>query len=408
MPETERRSLHVCFLVYSVAWGGMEIHTLDLARALVRRGHRITMIELGLPLFEARMPVSDSCMAREQFEIGEPRSIRVSVRRWLGLFRRLGADVGVFVNGGVFTGSLSLNLAARLALRRFVAVHQIIYPPRLPRSTRRHFFGFVPGIGLWWFRHVLAVHAPLRGPQRIIAVSAAIREQLVNEYYCPAGKIVVIHNGTDPDRFQPSLALRDRSRAAWGVPVGAVVFGSVSRLQNGHKRLDVALDLFARLCRENPDRPMRYVLVGDGPDRRSLELQAGAAGIADRVVFAGATDRPREAHCGIDFMLMTSRVEGLPLSLVEGMACGCVPIAMAVGGVAEIVTDPSLGWLVPPGDQAGFLQAMREALETRSAEREIRSRRVREHVVARFNAAELLEKACDVVEGRPADSGPEA
>src|ERR1043166_2769302 len=131
MPETERRSLHVCFLVYSVAWGGMEIHTLDLARALVRRGHRITMIELGLPLFEARMPVSDSCMAREQFEIGEPRSIRVSVRRWLGLFRRLGADVGVFVNGGVFTAGLSLTPAARLALGRFAAVPRILCPPRI-------------------------------------------------------------------------------------------------------------------------------------------------------------------------------------------------------------------------------------------------------------------------------------
>jgi glycosyltransferase involved in cell wall biosynthesis len=408
MPETERRSLHVCFLVYSVAWGGMEIHTLDLARALQRRGHRITIIELGLPLFQERLLASDSCMSREQFEIGHASSARVGVRRWLRLFRRHGADVGVFVNGGVFTGRLSLNLAARVAFRRFVAVHQIIFPPRPPRASRRHVFGLVPGIGYWWYRHVLEVHSRLRGPERIIAVSAAIRDQLVNEYYCPAEKIVVIHNGTDPDRFQPSRELRDRSRAAWRVPAGAVVFGSVSRLQNGHKQLNVAMDLFAQLCREHPDRPMRYVLVGEGPDRRSLELQAGAAGIADRVVFAGATDRPREAHCGIDFMLMTSRVEGLPLSLVEGMACGSLPIAMGVGGVPEIVADPSLGWLVPPGDRVAFLGAMREALNMPSAEREAMGRRVRRHVVDRFNAGVLLGEMCDVIEGRPAESGREA
>jgi glycosyltransferase involved in cell wall biosynthesis len=408
MPETERRPLHVCFLVYSVAWGGMEIHALDLARALVGRGHRITIVELGLPLFEPMMRTSDSCISRVQFEIGHPISARVSVRRWLKLFRRLGADVGVFVNGGVFTGRISLNLAARVAFRRFVAVHQIVFPARPARTSRRHLFGLVPGIGFWWYRHVLEVHSRLRGPQRIIAVSTAIREQLVKEYYCPAEKIVVIHNGTDPDRFQPSLELRDRSRAAWGVPAESSVFGSVSRLQNGHKQLDVAMDLFAQLCREDPDRSMRYVLVGDGPDRRSLELQAGAAGIADRVVFAGPTDRPREAHCGIDFMLMTSRVEGLPLSLVEGMACGCLPIAMGVGGVPEIVADPSLGWLVPPGDRVAFLRAMREALNTQRADREAMSRRVREYVIDRFNAGVLLGEMCDVIEGRPADSGPEA
>ena len=80
------------------------------------------------------------------------------------------------------------------------------------------------------------------------------------------------------------------------------------------------------------------------------------------------------------------------------MASGCCPIATRVGGVPEVLTDSSLGWLVEPNDIPGLLYAMEAAVLTPSDVRAEMSRRVRKHVEIRFNAQIQYSLLADIIE----------
>jgi glycosyltransferase involved in cell wall biosynthesis len=268
--------------------------------------------------------------------------------------------------------------------------------------------GLVPGLGLWWHRARLAIQLRSVSPQTIIGVSAAVIRQLQQEYGFPARKLRAIPNGIAVERYHPDVAMRAATRAAWGVPQDAFVFGSVGRLSMWVKGLDTAIDLVGRLRAERPDKRFWYVLVGDGEDRARLQEMARERGIGDRVVFAGFTDRPWEAHSAVDVLLMPSRFEGIGLSLIESMATGCCPVAMGVGGITDVIADRSMGWLVPPDDTEAFYDAMKAALESTPEQRRAMAERARAYVLANFRADEQYAKVADAIVDEPSPAARSA
>jgi glycosyltransferase involved in cell wall biosynthesis len=147
-----------------------------------------------------------------------------------------------------------------------------------------------------------------------------------------------------------------------------------------------------------PDGSAWLVLVGDGPDRESLAARAEAAGITDRVVFAGRTERPELVYPALDFLLMPSRFEGLPLSLMEAMAAELVPIGTRVSGIPEIVNDARLGWLVDSEDVAGLAAAMEEGLDLARDERRQMGTRARQRVQEHFSADRQFTLLTEAIE----------
>jgi glycosyltransferase involved in cell wall biosynthesis len=129
-----------------------------------------------------------------------------------------------------------------------------------------------------------------------------------------------------------------------------------------------------------------------------LEQAARAAGLGERVVFAGFSARPWEAYPGLDVFLLPTHDEALSLALLEAMSSGCCPVAMGVGGVPEVLSDPATGWLVPAADRARFVAAMEAALGLDDEERAALGRAARAHVVARFDAQRQYAALADVIE----------
>jgi glycosyltransferase involved in cell wall biosynthesis len=387
----------------------MERHTLQLASTLSERGHSVTLGVLGGNLLERFVQFADPRVQVTALDPGCDVD-DAGLLRWLRLFRGMPADVAVLAKGWVFSGNASLDLAARLCFGRYLTVEHITPPPRPAWEQKWHLGGLVPGLGLWWVRHMGSIHSRVWFPHRMYTVSEAIRQHLIRDYAYPADRLVTVHNGIDSERYRPDEALRRATRSAWGVPEDALVFGSVGRLVNNHKGLDLAIDAFAALCKQYPQRALRYVLVGEGPDQQKLEQQVAAHGIADRVLFAGQTDRPWEVYPGIDYVLMPSRFEGLPLSLMEAMACGCCPIAAAVGGIDELIERPEVGWLIPPEDPAGLLDALESAVALDHDGRGRMSAVARQHIVDHFTstrqfgvlARAIEEEARAAIRRRPA------
>ena len=124
------------------------------------------------------------------------------------------------------------------------------------------------------------------------------------------------------------------------------------------------LEACARLAVAEID--WRCHLIGDGPDRRALESQAEALGIADRVVFHGQCERERVRAllAGMDIAVAPSvptqdgRREGIPVALMEAAACALPMVASRLSGIPELVCDDETGILIEPGDVESLFAAL--------------------------------------------------
>src|SRR5207253_3088077 len=140
------------------------------------------------------------------------------------------------------------------------------------------------------------------------------------------------------------------------------------------------------------------VIAGEGYQAEQLKALAQDLGLQDRARFIGFASRPEDMLSGCDVILFSSRVEGLPLGLLQGMAAGCVPIVTRISGMPEAVNSRDVGWVVTPEDPADLCAAMSRVLSldghVLSRMRENVVRRVREH----FDLAESHRRFLEVLE----------
>ena len=114
---------------------------------------------------------------------------------------------------------------------------------------------------------------------------------------------------------------------------------------------------------------IHLTLIGDGPERDSLEEQARGLGIDERVVFEGAQpeDEVRKRLDETDLFVLPSLVardgqmEGLPVALMESLACGVPTVASRISGIPEIIRDGETGYLAEAGDAASLRTAISNA-----------------------------------------------
>jgi sugar transferase (PEP-CTERM/EpsH1 system associated) len=189
---------------------------------------------------------------------------------------------------------------------------------------------------------------------RVVAVSAQAREAMLAPGNITPDRVDTLPNGIDTELFDVTLDRRELKREL-GLPEGVAVFGIVARL-SPEKQHRILLDAMALLGAEHSGSVL--VVVGDGPIRSELEAHAAGAGIAERVLFLGERrDVPRLLQV-FDVFVLSSRLEGLSLTLLEAMAAGLPIVATDVGGNSEVVVDGRTGFIVESGDPAALASRM--------------------------------------------------
>ena len=201
----------------------------------------------------------------------------------------------------------------------------------------------------------------------LITVSSALKEGLAGLGVNP-GKITVLRNGIDLDFFRPTL--RDETRAAMQISMRLLL--SVGNLvsSKGH---DIAIRALSNL----PD--MHLNIIGEGPEKQSLQNLASSLDIADRVTFLGnlpQSELPRH-YSSADALILASSREGWANVLLESMACGTPVVATRVGGNPEVVADPAAGQLMDERTPEALTDSTRKLfsnLPSRDATREYAGR----------------------------------
>ena len=201
---------------------------------------------------------------------------------------------------------------------------------------------------------------------RIVAVSEDVGEKML-KYGVPKEKIRIIDNGIDLTRFDDTgspTAIREE----FGIKKGVRVIGTVGNLgaEKGHVYL-----LQAAKGIVSNDESVKFIFVGEGPLRVSLENEASKLGIRDNVIFTGfRTDIPNLLS-GMDIFVLPSVIEGLPMVLLEAMAAEKAVVATRVGAISKVVNDGN-GILVEPRDVAGLEKAIIRLLASEEKRTEIR------------------------------------
>jgi glycosyltransferase involved in cell wall biosynthesis len=222
----------------------------------------------------------------------------------------------------------------------------------------------------------------------LTAVSMPLRDHLVRVTGVPADRVRAIENGVDVELFSPGEPPAGL-RASLGIPANAAVVGSVGRLE-AVKAYDLLIRVVAAVPVTTDGRQVHLVLCGAGSLGDSLAALARDLGVADRVHFAGWTDRPLMFYRLFDVFALSSRSEGAPMSLMEAMATGTAPVVSDVGAIASILGPALQGQLVAPGDAVALARTLQRTLSSadrcRSIGLQARSEIVRRHSFRRMIA----------------------
>ena len=385
--------MRVALFSNSRSWGGLEAHVVALVEALQAANHEVVLGCIGdraFDLYRTRVPGPTKLV-----DLGSPE--HRSGWHWWRSLCQLEADAAVLEKGTLWTGSLALDCVLRLKFRRYVVVQQLEPPELPPRTSGRYLRGMIPGLALWWHRWKWSGYLRSLAPTMTICVSDSVRRRLRDDYRFSGHRLITVHNGVDPERFRPDPEARRRVRREWCVPEDAFVFGSVGRLTY-QKGLEFAIEAFARIERETLGRSLFLVLVGEGAEQPKLARLRQELGVEHRVLLPGFMADPRDAYQAFDVFMIPSRFEGLPFALLEAMATGCRVIGTRVGGVPEVVSDPSLGILIPQEDPAALRAAMNEMLVQHADSRATSKRIVIEHVARHFSIRPLCSRIVSLIE----------
>ena len=381
----DRAPIRVLWLIDSLGTGGAEALTVRFVRSLRLRDPSFARVR---PTVAFLKRMRGNPYEEELRTLGvEPvfldaRHLRdlPAFRRLLRLVRRERIDV---IHAHLTDASIWGALVGWRTGRPVVASLHVT-PPGAPRWSRE-------GLSRKGLRHRLRTRLLGRSGVYPVAVSRAVAGSWSEATSMPAHRLRVIPNGVEP---APPVtpARRRRLRRELGLGQEATVVMAVAVLRRA-KGLDLLLAAAQRVLGKRPE--VRFVVVGDGPERETLERRAVELGLGDRVLFTGFRNDVTELLAVADLLALPSREDAFPTVLLEAAAAGLPAVASDVGGVPEIVVAGVTGLRVPPEDPAALADALIELI-SRPEERGRQGRAARKRAETELSAELWLDRLTEL------------
>lgn len=370
----------VCMIVDDLypSIGGVQIHTLHLARSLVARGVDVFVITRhiegtpefenvdGLPIYRIRARSNAGKLATSlAFTTG---ALRVMAQR---------RDQFEIIHSHKVISPATIGLLGKALLSKKLIInpHSTSLSGALANLMHKRRSG---PLRLAWMR---------RAADRFVAISRQVADDLTS-LHIPADKIIAIPNGLDTGRFSPvQPEQRAAQRRALHLPSGSLV--TFAGRLDPVKQVSVLLQAWPAVLDRVPGT--RLLILGDGPQRPALQKLAGDLGIDEHVLFPGFVDDVAGYLQCSDLFVLPSRSEALPVALLEAMACAVPAIASNVGGIPDIVRDGVNGRLVPSGDVRELANAIIHVLDD-SALRHRLGRHARADILQEYTMEQVVDR----------------
>ncbi len=283
--------------------------------------------------------------------------------------------VGVIHAQGPIAADFHAARAARAAGVPFVVTRPSMIEDYLMPLVKRHAYAAIDTM-------------TLRSADAVVAVSEDGRRRLLSKRVLADVEILLIRNGVDIERYTPREDAKARLLSEVGVSGNRPTLGMVGQLTDD-KGWDVFLETVLRLRPSHPG--LVAFIVGEGPRRTEIELSIAHTDLRGTVFMLGLREDVPEIVPALDVVLHTSRREGLPVTLIEAMACGRPVVASDAGGTAELVENGVSGFVVPIGDVLASAERVSDLLGDPGL-RERMGRAGRERAVAEFMIGRMVSE----------------
>ena len=196
-------------------------------------------------------------------------------------------------------------------------------------------------------------HARLRA---VICNSRMVADEIKRGFRIAPEKLHVVYSGVDLEHFHPRHreALRGATRAEVGCQPRDTLFLFVG---SGFARKGLEAAIEALRLANHPS----FWLIVVGKDREAARFAARAASLGERVRFLGGREDVRPLYAAADCLMLPSRYDPFPNTVLEALAMGLPTIVSSRAGAAEIIESGVNGWVCEPDDAAGIARLMRDA-----------------------------------------------
>ena len=355
----------VLYVISAYALGGAEKHLLDVLDELSRTRFDVLV---ALPEGDLARLLDKRGIRNERVPLKGVWDLAAVVR----LFRCIRKEQPDVVHTHDPRASVFGRIAARWA-----GVPMIFSTVHTSPLRREHVGGLRNRMYIWVDQQTA------RWNRYVIAVSEAVRGELIHGVGVDAEKVITVHPGIRLDAFRPT----------YGASAPRISFhiGMVGRLEpeKGH---ELVLRAMPEILRRSPV-PVALHILGEGRRRPVLMKLVETHDLSSHVVFAGYVQDVRDHLSQLDLVVSASTREGLGIALIEAMAMGLPVVAPRVGGIPEVVEDGVTGVLFPPGDGKAFAKAVLNLLGDRECVRRmgVAARRSVEERFDLYRTVKVLE-----------------
>jgi len=333
--------------------GGLSTHVVDLIAALRRAGHEAHLLHGGLsmpPRWRRALLAAAALGSADRYYAA------LLEAQVAGLARAVGAALHSFEPTLVHCHDVyAANAVLRARNHRPRPLVETVHGPALYEFRQMRGAGGLPRTEA----RILAYERAAYGAARAFIPVDSGQAAILREHYAvPADCLHVVFNSVHVDEVRALAAARP-------AVAPAEPFFLVPRRLVPKTGVRYAIEALARL----PQRHAQLVIAGGGPLRAELEQLATACGVAERTHFLGSVPRAqllplfaRATAVLIPSVPVTGVIEATSLAVMEAMACHSVPVASAIGGLAELIQDGETGLLVPPADADALARALESLL----------------------------------------------
>jgi glycosyltransferase involved in cell wall biosynthesis len=364
----------ILYLIPTLASGGTERQVAELIRHLDReRFEPIVTVIYGFDRVPQEIPLQDARLISLRKPLGKLGNLVALFRLWRLILRERPAVLQSFQR----PADLYARIAGPLAGHR-----------RIVTSLRTRIADFYPR--LWQSAERILWHASAR----IVSNSRVSAREAEDLLHIPSSRLEVIPNGVDLERFTPGLDWR-APRAAFGLSASDLIFGMVARYSpvKDHATLLTAV----AQMRNSGAWPGfgKLILVGGttyADARQRVGSQIREQKLDEIVRPMGVVKNVEQVYAALDWLILPSRSEGFPNSVLEAMACGKPVILSDAANVEQIVAEGETGYVFPAGDALALIACLRKAIDLPPERRVAMGRAARSFVEGRFSTRLMTRK----------------